>query len=198
MKNSETGTAIGNRQQSEEDKIKDGFYTEIAIPEKKDEILELLKNFSPEVHTNADENFDWLPDGSFSIVVMKDGEEILYADLFEDELTLGVGGWHTHYAGYLTDYRMFLEVLNEFIAGRRCAVCIKSNEEWMGCFTAGTEDLSETSLVKEVNEILSVREFQKKLKEHGYRIECSFLDTSKNKVYEKRQKSSDACVSKPL
>lgn len=57
-------------------------------------------------------------------------------------------------------------------------------EEWMGCFTAREDELSEESLVKQVNKMLSAREFQQKLRENGYRIECSFLDASKDRVFE--------------
>jgi hypothetical protein len=59
-----------------------------------------------------------------------------------------------------------------------------SKDEWMGSFTAHDEDLTEETLVKQVNKLLSDKEIQKKLSENGYRIECSFLDSSKDKVYE--------------
>ena len=172
-----------NAYQSEIDKVKKGFYTEIDILDKKDEILELLKDFTTEIHTNADENYDYLEDDCLSIVVMKNGEDLLYIDL-EGEITLGVGGWHTHYSGYLMDYNIFLGDLKEFIDGRRCAVCIRCKEEWMGCFTAREDELSEESLVKQANKMLSAREFQQKLRENGYRIECSFLYASKDRVFE--------------
>ncbi len=74
--------------------------------------------------------------------------------------------------------------LKSFIDGRRCAVCVRCKDEWMGSFTARQEDLAEEMLVKQVNKLLSDKEFQRKLRENGYRIECSFLDSSKDKVYE--------------
>ena len=154
-----------NAYQSEIDKVKKGFYTEIDILSKKDEILELLKDFKTEVRTKADKDFDYLEENGLSIGVMKNGEELLYVDL-EGEITLGVGGWHTHYAGYLMDYNIFLDDLKSFIDGRRCAVCVRCKDEWMGSFTARQEDLAEEMLVKQVNKLLSDKEFKRKLREN--------------------------------
>ena len=155
---------------------------EINILDKKEEILELLKDYTTVVHTNADEDFDYLEEGCLSISVLNNDEEVLYVDL-EDEITLGIGGWHTHYSGYLSDYNMFLKDLRDFIECRLCAVCIICNDEWMGSFTAYEDELSLENLKKEVNKLLSDREFQRQLKKNGYRIECTFLDSTKNIVW---------------
>lgn len=44
---------------TEIDRIQSGYYTEINIFDKKDEILEILKPYNPIVHTNAEETSYW-------------------------------------------------------------------------------------------------------------------------------------------
>ena len=164
------------------DKRAVGYYTEINVFDKKDEIVELLKPFNPTIHTNAEKDFDYLPDEGVSIIVLRDEEEVLYVDL-EGEITLGIGGWHTHYAPYLIDYNMFKETLTGIIAGRVCAVCIKCRGEWMLSFITDETEVSEQELVRQTSNQLSAEEFRKKLNKYGFSIQCSFLDSSKDRLF---------------
>jgi hypothetical protein len=52
------------------------------------------------------------------------------------------------------------------------------------CFVAEETELSEEKLIKQANKMLSAKEFQKKLRSSGYKIECCFLDSTKDKTYE--------------
>lgn len=169
--------------EAEIERAKVGYYTEINVLEKKDEILEMLKDYTPEIHTNADKDYDYLGEEGVAIVVLKDGQVLLFVDL-DGEITLGVKEWYKLYSPYLLDYKMFLSDLNDYIVGKKCAVCIRCNGEWMGSFTAEEAEISGDALVKRVNKWLSTKEFQNKLRRNGYRIECSFLESSKDMIFE--------------
>ncbi len=164
------------------DKRPPEYYTEINVLEKKEEILNLLKSYNPVVHTNSEKDFDWLSDDGVSIIVSKGAEELLYVDL-DGEITLGMGGWHTHYAAYLMDYNLFKETLLEFIEGKLCAVSIKCDEKWMGSYMFYESEISVQNLVTHTYEFLSATEFRDKLDECGFIIQCSFLDSSKDRVF---------------
>lgn len=130
------------------DKRAPEYYTEINVLDKKEEILDLLESYNPVVHTNTEKDFDWLSDEGVSIIISSGKEELLYIDL-DGEISLGVGGWHTHYAPYLMDYNFFKETLLEFIEGKLCAVSIKCDEKWMGSYTFYESEISEQDLVTE-------------------------------------------------
>ena len=157
-------------------------YIEIDVTEKKDEILKLLKDYTIEIHTNADEKYKYLEESGISISVMSGNKELLWIEL-DEEIALGIGGWHTHYSPYPADYNEFLSSLKEFIDNRRCGVCIMCKDKWMGGFDASEDELAEEQLVEQVNRFLSAREFQERMRENGYSIVCSFLNPDKDRVY---------------
>lgn|GEM_PF-2705730 len=159
--------------------FENGYYDDIDVFSKKDEILAELSGYNPVVHTNQEEDFDWLEDGCFSITISRDGEEVLYVDL-DGEITLGFGGWHAHYSPYRLDYGKFLTDLRNVLGNKMCAVMVTCNNEWMGSFAAMADSISKDNLVKKTKKLLNDKEFRRKLSQYGYVIKCSFFDKTKN------------------
>ena len=164
-----------------------GYYDEIDVSSKKDEIMAELEGYHPVIHTNQEKEFDWLEEGDLSITVSKGGEEVLYIDL-NGEITLGIGGWHTHYAPYRLDYGAFLADLRNVLGNKMCAVVIKCNHEWMGSFTEMADSINKENLIRKTRSLLNDKEFREKLRRYGYVIECNFFDGTKNLVFEVESK----------
>ncbi len=49
---------------------------------------------------------------------------------------------------------------------------------------AESTELAEEHLIKQTNKLLSTREFKEQLRNNGYKLECCFLDSTKDKTYE--------------
>lgn len=158
-----------------------GYYDEIEVLDRKDEILSILAQYDPVVHTNAEADYDYLEDDCVSITVSEDGKERLYVDL-DGEFTLGFGGWHAHYAPCCSDYNEFLSDLKDILENQLCSVCIKCNDRWMGSFTIKAAEITRERLLEQTKGLLSAKEFRKKLRQNGFVIECSFFDSAKDCV----------------
>lgn len=176
--------------QEELQKRENGFYDSIDVFEKKEEILELLAAYHPIVHTNADPDFEWLEDGCFSCIINEDNDNMLYVDI-DGEITLGFGGWHTHFSPYRMDYEIFLEDLNGILNNEKCAVYVSSKGSWMLSSLYDVETLDRNTLAKEVFKSLTDKEYRKKLRKDGYVVECRFFDSERNYTIETEGKECD-------
>lgn len=148
----------------------------INIEKAKEEIIGILKFYNPVIHTNADEGYDWLCDNGYSIIVVKNKKKILWIDL-TDEITIGLGYFYTHYNLDLEDYEEFKRELNNIVKAKICAVSIMCDGQWYASWCIDTNDLSLEALTKK----LLAKQISK---ERGYRIECNYLDSTKDIIYE--------------
>ena len=155
----------------------------INLNKAKEEIVNILKSYNPVIHTNDDEGYDWLSDGNYSIIVEKNKKEILWIDL-TDEITIGLGYFHSHYNLNFEDYEEFKRDLNDIVKAKICSVSIICDGQWYSSMCVDTSDLSRESLMKKTVVKQILREYKNKFKERGFRIECNFLDAAKDIIYE--------------
>ncbi len=116
-----------------EEKMPDGYYHEIPdTTTKKDEILECCSGHEIVIHSNAEEDYDFLADGHPGIEVRNPfpGGESLYIDL-DGTFTLSFHGWHAHYDAYEYDYGLFLKRLKETLSCQSCAVICFAGAQWV-------------------------------------------------------------------
>lgn len=175
---------LKNNLKTEIQRQHNGYYDDVNPIDKKDEILEILKEYNPVVHTNKEADYSWIYDDSVSIVVSDEsGAEMLFIDL-EGEFSYGFGGWHTHADPYRFDYERMLKNIKNILDNKLAAICIKCNGDWMGSSLANIDELDRENLINEAKGFLTDKEFREKMRLNGIVIECNFFDKSKNIYYE--------------
>ena len=65
-----------------------------------------------------------------------------------------------------------------------CSVSIICDGQWYSSMCVDTSDLSRESLMKKTVVKQILKEYKNKFKECGFRIECNFLDSTKDIIYE--------------
>lgn len=163
--------------------FKDDFICQNYIDEKilADDFVKKFKSYNPVVHTNKEDEFDWLEDGSYSVCIKTPSGDNLFAD-FEGELSLYFGGWHTHYESTDVGYEALLKRLNSILNNETCAINAKiTDEDWLGCMMLENANLTlndQELILKELN-FVGKKEINRMKKEHGI-IQVSYWNPEKS------------------
>ncbi|MBR1499160.1 MAG: hypothetical protein IJ615_05965 [Bacteroidaceae bacterium] len=136
-----------------------------------------LKDYAFEVHTSADEGYDYLDDVSYCITLRNaDGEE-LFIDL-ESEFTLSYGGWHTHYLASNSAFESLKEDILAILTNKFGAVTLSVDGKWMGSSTTTEPITQKEQAIEIVLEVLGdTKEFLRKVHRKGVEVSCKFWDS---------------------
>ena len=159
---------------SEITRFTEGYYDDIDVMSKKEEIISILSSHDVVIHTNSDDGFDWLEDGCVSIII----DNRMYINL-DGQITLGLGSWHTHYDAYRRDYNYFLNNLKGILDNEKCSMDIFCKDEWLYSNLIDAADITEDGLRERAWKVLN-QESRHKMVMNGYRIECCFIDPEKD------------------
>lgn len=129
-----------------------GYYDEIeSTASKKDELLELLKDYSVSAHTNEEDEFDYLENDDVTLVVKNPlGGEDLQIELGA-EFSLFFELWHLHYSAYKADYERMKKDILTIVGGNSGAMTFFADGKWVGstlCPEIPAEDAKGTDLVE--------------------------------------------------
>ena len=110
-----------------------GYYEEIPYPyKKKDELLRIFSDFTIEVHTTADPDFEFQDENGVALIIKNPyGGYDIEIEL-DAEISLFFAGWHTHYFTYEYDYRQMIETARDIINGIQFVAFLSRNGEWYG------------------------------------------------------------------
>lgn len=135
-----------------------------------------LKDYPYEVHTNADEGYDYLDDVSYCITLRNaDGDE-LFIDL-EGEFTLSYGGWHTHYFASNSEFECLKEDIISLLTNKMGAVTLQVNGKWFGSSTTSSPITNKEQAIEKVRDVIdNKREFIRKMHRKGVEVSCKFWD----------------------
>ena len=135
-----------------------------------------LKDYCYEVHTNADEGYDYLDDVSYCLTLRNtDGEE-LFIDL-EGEFTLSYGGWHTHYFASDSEYECLKEDIISILTSKLGAVTLLVDGKWFGSSTTPSPITTKEQAIEKVRDVIdNTREFVRKVHRKGVEVTCKFWD----------------------
>lgn len=129
-----------------------GYYNEIkSTAAKKDELLELLKDYSVSCHTCEEDEFDYLENDDLVLIVKNPlGGEELQIELGA-EFSLFFEMWHTHYSAYESDFKRMKDDILLIIGGNSGAMSFFADGKWVGstlCPEVPAEDAKGTDLIK--------------------------------------------------
>lgn len=141
---------------------------------------DFLKDYVYEVHTNADEDYDYLDDISYCITLKNpDGEE-LFIDL-EGELTLSYGDWHTHYYASYDEYERLKEDITSLFNNEFGLVTFYVDGKWFGGSTTSNPITNKEFAIEIVKDVYGdIKEFMRKINQKGVEVSCKFWDSKLN------------------
>ena len=141
-----------------------------------------LKDYAYEVHTNADDGYDYLDDVSYCLTLKNaDGEE-LFIDL-EGEFTLSYGGWHTHYFASNSEFECLKEDIISILANKLGAVTLLVDGKWFGSSTTPSPITNKEQAIEKVRDVIdNTREFVRKVHRKGVEVSCKFWDRKLDSV----------------
>lgn len=141
-----------------------------------------LNDYAYEVHTNADEGYDYLDDVSYCITLRNaDGEE-LFIDL-EGEFTLSYGGWHTHYFDSNSEFECLKEDVMSILNNQLGSVTLQVDGKWFGGSTTQSPITTKEQAIEKVRNVLgNTREFVCKVHRKGVEVSCKFWDKELDSV----------------
>ena len=141
-----------------------------------------LKDYAFEVHTNADEGYDYLDDVSYCLTLKNaDGEE-LFIDL-EGEFTLSYGGWHTHYFASNSEFECLKEDIISILTNKLGAVTLLVNGKLFGSSTTPSPITNKEQAIEKVRDVIdNKREFIRKVHRKGVEVSCKFWDRKLDSV----------------
>lgn len=133
-----------------------------------------LKDYAYEVHTNADEGYDYLDDISYCLTLKNpDGEE-LFIDL-EGEFTLSYGGWHTHYFASNSEFECLKKDIISILTNNLGIVTLLVNGKWLGRSTTPNPITNKEQAIRKVRDVIdNTSEFIRKVHRKGVEVSCKF------------------------
>ena len=135
-------------------------------------------NYQYEVHTNADEGFDYLDDISYCITLKNEDCEEIRIDL-EGQFTLSYAGWHTHYLPYLAEYEELLLDIMAILMNKACSIVCLVDGKWFGSYFSDEPIKTAQQANRVINKIYGDSpDFINKIHRKGVEIKSSFWDSS--------------------
>lgn len=147
---------------------------------KREEIIKYLLVYNPLVYTKMDEEFNYL-DGDGIAICAKNvsGEEIIIE--LEDEFSLFFGGWHAHYCADESDYSYFIRDLESILNGKKYAINVKCNNEWLCSMLSNDEFINKDRIKESIADYIGkIEEFRIKMKKNGIDVNCTFWNIGTN------------------
>ena len=139
-----------------------------------------LKGYEYEVHTSADEGYDYLSDLSYCITLKnKDGDE-LFIDL-EGDFTLTYGGWHTHYFATPEDYECLKDDISAILTNKMGTVTYVVAGKCFGGSTTEQPITNKEEAIKKAKEMYGdIKEFMQKIHDEGVELRCRYWNSVLN------------------
>lgn len=110
----------------DKDEKREGYYDEIENPwEKKDFLLEHYSKFNLEIHTCKDEDFDYLEEDTYTVIVKNPECNQNIEIEMAGEFTLYFADWHFHYLAYEYDFSEMIKVADRIIGNELCSVVVE-------------------------------------------------------------------------
>ncbi len=129
-----------------------GNNEEIEYPaHKKDELLNLLKNYEVKVFSKADENYEYLEDGDVVLEVQNPVNKNNLGIELTDEFSLYFSGWHAHYGPFEQDFEQMKRDICDILGGKAGAFIMTGSKGWLGsvlCREEISHLMDEKELVK--------------------------------------------------
>lgn len=111
---------------------KDECYRLIDSPlSKKEELLEMLRDYTVSEHGFEEEDYDYLGEDCLVLEVENENGESLFIEL-SDAFTLYFDGWHNRYGLQEYEFQYLLEDMNDLLKNRKCALTLSSDGKWVG------------------------------------------------------------------
>ena len=153
---------------------------EINPIEKKQEILESLKEQNVKVKTCKDKGYDFLDENSVCIVVGNSNPDRELELELENEgsFTLYFAGGHCHYCGEEEEFRELRKDTRSILANSVCSAAIYYGADEK-CLGVGFFDKAvvESPYKKTFNFVLKHKEFLEKIKKQGGIVRYMFWDS---------------------
>lgn len=142
------------------------------------ELCELLKDYSPVVHSfgDPDPEYEYLESGCACITLQNPFTEgQMFIDL-EGEFTVTCVGSHIHYFACVSGYDSLKKDVFSILHNELCAASLYygSDKQWLGSLFSPKSDLSQREFYDIFHFILSISEFKKKLDDKGGVAEYRF------------------------
>lgn len=161
--------------------------------DKKEELCELLKGFSYEIHLRDDDEYHYLKDGDICITLKnadKDKDK-LYLDL-EEEFTLTFGAFHNHYDCSQNGYDELVTDLNGILQSKIGVASIyhyyDGKLNWLGSRLISIEE-TESQTVKQIfQHTYHAKDFRNDLERYGGEACYIFWDSRFDKTIKIEQK----------
>ena len=144
-----------------------GYGDLIEPVSKLNEVINLLEGLEYEVHTMADDGYDYLSAESHRCIHLKNkaGKELFIG--FEDEFSLFFDAWHTHYFGYEKS------ILNN----TAYPIIVRCKGKCMGSMLIRNEVLSKETAKGKVISLLHAPEFINRMNEDGIVVSLVFWNS---------------------
>ena len=167
-----------------------GYYDEIeSTASKKDELLELLKNYTVTAHTNEEDEFDYLENDDVTLVVANPlGGEELQIELGA-EFSLFFELWQFHYSAYESDYAQMKKDILTLTGGNAGALSFFTDGKWIGstfCPEVPAADAKSTDLIAKYwarEDDSPAQKNKKTLLTRGGEIRFTCWDPAKNRTF---------------
>lgn len=149
------------------------------------ELCELLKDYSPVVHSSCDPDpeYEYLESGCACITLQNpftDGQ--MFIDL-EGEFTVTCVGSHKHYFACVSGFDSLKNDVFKILHNELCAASLYygSDKQWLGSLFISRSDLTQREFHDVFQFILSIPEFKKELKDNGGIAEYCFWNPLDNR-----------------
>lgn len=155
-------------------------------------ILEVIKDCDYTIHESGDSDneYAYLQENDMCITVRNTGgEDAIYVDIDNDEITLTAGAWHAHYDYSDEDFKEMLDTIKDYIEGKFCVFEIYRRQEnelkWFSTWILSTEEYESSSPKKLLKAHVDKRSW-KIISKAIFR----FFDPNKTSTYELSLRSS--------
>lgn len=137
-----------------------------------------LKDYDYEVHSNADEEYDYLDENSLCITLKNSEGRELHVDL-EGDFTLSFGGWHRHYLTTNEEYDSLKEYINSILTNQVAAIVMRVEGEWTASSLTYSPITNKEQAIKKVYDIFGgTKEFLKQIYNKGVEVYCTYWDSA--------------------
>ena len=136
-----------------------------------------LKDYDYEVHTNTEEEYDYLDEGSRCITLKNPEGRELYIDL-EGDFTLTFEEWHRHFLTTNEEYDSLKKYIIYILTNKVAANVILIEGEWSASSLTYSPITNKEQAIKTLYDIFDGTKFLKQIYNKGVEIYCTYWDSA--------------------